>query len=70
MKKIYILNITTDIGGEEVFHCDSMEEAKKIVFECFPDWDINTDTINDIDARLREGCEGSITINTIHLSNK
>lgn len=61
---IYILHISTDIGGRETYYCKTMEIVKKTVFDCFPDWNIHTDTIDDIDDHLRERCEGSIIIET------
>lgn len=61
---IYILTIHTEISGKDVYRCKTMKEVKEIVFDCFTDWNINKDSIEDIDSRLREACEGSIVVET------
>ena len=58
---IYILTIRMDIGCD-TYYCSSMTAVENVVFDCFTDWDINTDTIEDIDDHLREHCEGSIIV--------
>ena len=58
---IYKLIIAMN-GEAEEYYCATMDAVREIVFNIFTDWDINTDEIDEIDDRLREACEGSITI--------
>lgn len=66
---IFILKIQID-GSVENYYCDNMQTIKDFVFNIFTDFDINEDTIDDIDSHLRERSEGYIEVKEVFLNRR
>ena len=64
---IFILKIQID-GSVETYYCDNMQTIKDFVFNIFTDFDINEDSIDDIDSHLRERSEGYIEVKKVFLN--
>ena len=64
---IFILKIQID-GSVETYYCDNMQTIKDFLFNIFTDFDINEDTIDDIDSHLRERSEGFVTVEKVFLN--
>ena len=60
--KIYLLHVYTDCCGTETYYCADLEAVKETVFDIFTDFDINEDTLEEIDEHLRENGVGYFDI--------